>query len=417
MTLIHVGNANRKGKKMKKKICMLVLALCMTAAVTGCSSDKDDTKQEDTNKKEDSSAAADLGLAKDTRIVSVSADEMGKYITMGDYKGIDVKLEIEEVTDDQIQSTIDNTLNSNAVESTDDQAEVKEGDIVNIDFVGKKDGEAFDGGTGEDYDLTIGSGSFIEGFEEGLIGAKKGDMKELALTFPESYPSEDLAGQDVIFEVTVNYIKTLPELTDEWVKENTEYDTVDAYKEGVRAELESSNESAAQSTATNTAWNQVLDASEIKEFPQEDIDKAIAEYERSLQSYADQQEMTTDEFLEAQGMTKEDFDKQAQEYAEYKVKQLLAAQAVMDAEELTLADDEIQTVINEMVTNFGVDDISALTDQYGKDSVIESVALTRINEFVLDNANVTSAISTEDGKDGYDVDAAESEPAEEDAAE
>lgn len=402
---------------MKKKICMLVLALCMTAAVTGCSSDKDDTKQEDTNKKEDSSAAADLGLAKDTRIVSVSADEMGKYITMGDYKGIDVKLEIEEVTDDQIQSTIDNTLNSNAVESTDDQAEVKEGDIVNIDFVGKKDGEAFDGGTGEDYDLTIGSGSFIEGFEEGLIGAKKGDMKELALTFPESYPSEDLAGQDVIFEVTVNYIKTLPELTDEWVKENTEYDTVDAYKEGVRAELESSNESAAQSTATNTAWNQVLDASEIKEFPQEDIDKAIAEYERSLQSYADQQEMTTDEFLEAQGMTKEDFDKQAQEYAEYKVKQLLAAQAVMDAEELTLADDEIQTVINEMVTNFGVDDISALTDQYGKDSVIESVALTRINEFVLDNANVTSAISTEDGKDGYDVDAAESEPAEEDAAE
>lgn len=402
---------------MKKKICMLVLALCMTAAVTGCSSDKDDTKQEDTNKKEDSSAAADLGLAKDTRIVSVSADEMGKYITMGDYKGIDVKLEVEEVTDDQIQSTIDNTLNSNAVESTDDQAEVKEGDIVNIDFVGKKDGEAFDGGTGEDYDLTIGSGSFIEGFEEGLVGAKKGDMKELALTFPESYPSEDLAGQDVIFEVTVNYIKMMPELTDEWVKENTEYDTVDAYKDGVRAELESSNESAAQSTATNTAWNQVLDAAEIKEFPQEDIDKAIAEYESSLQSYADQQEMTTDEFLEAQGMTKEDFDKQAQEYAEYKVKQLLAAQAVMDAEELTLADDEIQTVIDEMVTNFGVDDISALTDQYGKDSVIESVALTRINEFVLDNANVTSAISTEDGKDGYDVDAAESEPAEEDAAE
>lgn len=402
---------------MKKKICMLVLALCMTAAVTGCSSDKDDTKQEDTNKKEDSSAAADLGLAKDTRIVSVSAGEMSKYITMGDYKGIDVKLEVEEVTDDQIQSTIDNTLTSNAVESTDDQAEVKEGDIVNIDFVGKKDGEAFDGGTGEDYDLTIGSGSFIEGFEEGLIGAKKGDMKELALTFPESYGSEDLAGQDVIFEVTVNYIKTLPELTDEWVKENTEYDTVDAYKEGVRAELESSNESAAQSTATNTAWNQVLDAAEIKEFPQEDIDKAIAEYESSLQSYADQQEMTTDEFLEAQGMTKEDFDKQAQEYAEYKVKQLLAAQAVMDAEELTLADDEIQTVIDEMVTNFGVDDISALTDQYGKDSVIESVALTRINEFVLDNANVTSAISTEDGKDGYDVDAAESEPAEEDAAE
>lgn len=402
---------------MKKKICMLVLALCMTAAVTGCSSDKDDTKQEDTNKKEDSSAAADLGLAKDTRIVSVSADEMGKYITMGDYKGIDVKLEVEEVTDDQIQSTIDNTLTSNAVESTDDQAEVKEGDIVNIDFVGKKDGEAFDGGTGEDYDLTIGSGSFIEGFEEGLIGAKKGDMKELALTFPESYGSKDLAGQDVIFEVTVNYIKTLPELTDEWVKENTEYDTVDAYKEGVRAELESSNESAAQSTATNTAWNQVLDAAEIKEFPQEDIDKAIAEYESSLQSYADQQAMTTDEFLEAQGMTKEDFDKQAQEYAEYKVKQLLAAQAVMDAEELTLADDEIQTVIDEMVTNFGVDDISALTDQYGKDSVIESVALTRINEFVLDNANVTSAISTEDGKDGYDVDAAESEPAEEDAAE
>lgn len=396
---------------------MLVLALCMTAAVTGCSSDKDNTKQEETGDKADSNAAADLGLTKDTRVVSVSADEMDKYVTLGDYKGIDVKLEVEEVTDDQIQSTIDSNLESNAVESTDEQAEVKEGDIVNIDFVGMKDGEAFDGGTGEDYDLTIGSGSFIEGFEEGLIGAKKGDVKDLALTFPENYGSEELAGQAVNFEVTVNYIKTLPELTDEWVKENTEYDTVDAYKEGVRAEIESSNESAAQSSATNTAWNQVLEATEIKEYPQEDIDKAVAEYEKTLQTYADQQKMTTDEFLEAQGMTADDFDKQAKEYAEYKVKQLLAAQAVMDAEGITLTDKEVQTVIDEMTANFGVDDISALTDEYGKDSVIESVALMRINEFVLDNANVSSSISTEDGKDGYDVDAEGTEAAEEEPAE
>lgn len=402
---------------MKKKLCMLVLALCMTAAVTGCSSDKDNTKQEETGDKADSNAAADLGLTKDTRVVSVSADEMDKYVTLGDYKGIDVKLEVEEVTDDQIQSTIDSNLESNAVESTDEQAEVKEGDIVNIDFVGMKDGEAFDGGTGEDYDLTIGSGSFIEGFEEGLIGAKKGDVKDLALTFPENYGSEELAGQAVNFEVTVNYIKTLPELTDEWVKENTEYDTVDAYKEGVRAEIESSNESAAQSSATNTAWNQVLEATEIKEYPQEDIDKAVAEYEKTLQTYADQQKMTTDEFLEAQGMTADDFDKQAKEYAEYKVKQLLAAQAVMDAEGITLTDKEVQTVIDEMTANFGVDDISALTDEYGKDSVIESVALMRINEFVLDNANVSSSISTEDGKDGYDVDAEGTEAAEEEPAE
>lgn len=402
---------------MKKKLCMLVLALCMTAAVTGCSSDKDNTKQEETGDKADSNAAANLGLTKDTRVVSVSADEMDKYVTLGDYKGIDVKLEVEEVTDDQIQSTIDSNLESNAVESTDEQAEVKEGDIVNIDFVGMKDGEAFDGGTGEDYDLTIGSGSFIEGFEEGLIGAKKGDVKDLALTFPENYGSEELAGQAVNFEVTVNYIKTLPELTDEWVKENTEYDTVDAYKEGVRAEIESSNESAAQSSATNTAWNQVLEATEIKEYPQEDIDKAVAEYEKTLQTYADQQKMTTDEFLEAQGMTADDFDKQAKEYAEYKVKQLLAAQAVMDAEGITLTDKEVQTVIDEMTANFGVDDISALTDEYGKDSVIESVALMRINEFVLDNANVSSSISTEDGKDGYDVDAEGTEAAEEEPAE
>lgn len=402
---------------MKKKLCMLVLALCITAAVTGCSSDKDNTKQEETGDKADSNAAADLGLTKDTRVVSVSADEMDKYVTLGDYKGIDVKLEVEEVTEDQIQSTIDSNLESNAVESTDEQAEVKEGDIVNIDFVGMKDGEAFDGGTGEDYDLTIGSGSFIEGFEEGLIGAKKGDVKDLALTFPENYGSEELAGQAVNFEVTVNYIKTLPELTDEWVKENTEYDTVDAYKEGVRAEIESSNESAAQSSATNTAWNQVLEATEIKEYPQEDIDKAVAEYEKTLQTYADQQKMTTDEFLEAQGMTADDFDKQAQEYAEYKVKQLLAAQAVMDAEGITLTDKEVQTVIDEMTANFGVDDISALTDEYGKDSVIESVALMRINEFVLDNANVSSSISTEDGKDGYDVDAEGTEAAEEEPAE
>ena len=404
---------------MKKKICMLVLALCMTASFTACGSKEDtkssaeaknedtkeDVKEEETQERKEDSEE----MTEDTRIVSVAADEMEKYIKLGEYKGLDVQEDVQEVTDADVETQIETNLSQNPVEVTDENAEVKEGDVVNIDYEGKKDGVAFEGGTAEGFDLTIGSGSFIDGFEDGLIGAKKGEIRNLNLTFPENYQAEDLAGQNVIFTVTVNAIKTTPELTEEWVKDNTEYDSVEKYKEGVRKNLEEINRETAKNTAMSNVWTTVMDSCEVIEYPQEDIDQAMKLFEDNLNEYAKQQNMEPEAFLETQGMTREQFDEQNKSFSEYTVKQNLVVQAIMDAEKMTLADDRSEDAKKELAANYGVDDISDLVKEFGQETVNQSIALTRVSDFILDNAKVESSIKTDDDKQGFDADAVENE--------
>ena len=404
---------------MKKKICMLVLALCMTASFTACGSKEDtkssaeaknedtkeDVKEEETQERKEESEE----VTEDTRIVSVAADEMEKYIKLGEYKGLDVQEDVQEVTDADVETQIETNLSQNPVEVTDENAEVKEGDVVNIDYEGKKDGVAFEGGTAEGFDLTIGSGSFIDGFEDGLIGAKKGEIRNLNLTFPENYQAEDLAGQNVIFTVTVNAIKTTPELTEEWVKDNTEYDSVEKYKEGVRKNLEEINRETAKNTAMSNVWTTVMDSCEVIEYPQEDIDQAMKLFEDNLNEYAKQQNMEPEAFLETQGMTREQFDEQNKSFSEYTVKQNLVVQAIMDAEKMTLADDRSEDAKKELAANYGVDDISDLVKEFGQETVNQSIALTRVSDFILDNAKVESSIKTDDDKQGFDADAVENE--------
>ena len=404
---------------MKKKICMLVLALCMTASFTACGSKEDtkssaeaknedtkeDVKEEETQERKEDSEE----VTEDTRIVSVAADEMEKYIKLGEYKGLDVQEDVQEVTDADVETQIETNLSQNPVEVTDENAEVKEGDVVNIDYEGKKDGVAFEGGTAEGFDLTIGSESFIDGFEDGLIGAKKGEIRNLNLTFPENYQAEDLAGQNVIFTVTVNAIKTTPELTEEWVKDNTEYDSVEKYKEGVRKNLEEINRETAKNTAMSNVWTTVMDSCEVIEYPQEDIDQAMKLFEDNLNEYAKQQNMEPEAFLETQGMTREQFDEQNKSFSEYTVKQNLVVQAIMDAEKMTLADDRSEDAKKELAANYGVDDISDLVKEFGQETVNQSIALTRVSDFILDNAKVESSIKTDDDKQGFDADAVENE--------
>lgn len=405
---------------MKKKLCMLVLALCMTASVTACGSKEDtksstEAKKEDTkeeSKQEDSQDNKEENsgeVTEDTRIVSVAPDEMDQYIKVGEYKGLDVQEDVQEVTDSDIDIQIQTNLSQNLVEVEDENAEVKNGDVVNIDYEGKKDGVAFDGGTAEGFDLTIGSGSFIDGFEDGLIGAKKGETRDLNLTFPENYQAEELAGQDVVFTVKINAIKTTPELTEEWVKGNTEYDSVEKYKEGVRKELEETNRQMAHNTALSNLWTTIMDSCEVVKYPQKDVDKAMKLFEDNLNTYADQQNMKPEEFLESQGMTREQFDEQSKDYAEYTVKQNLIVQAIMDAEKFTLTDEKSEEARKELEANYGVDDISDLVKEFGQETVNQSIALTRVTDFVLDNARVESSIKTDDNKQGFDADAVENE--------
>lgn len=389
---------------MKKIICVLVLSMCIACTAAGCGGDGGSSSSAQQSQTVSEGASAIF----EGRLVSVSAKEIGSYVKLGKYKGIEVDRTVDDVTDDQVQEQITNTLMSSAEEVKDEDAQVEDGDIANIDYVGTKDGEAFDGGTSEDYDLTIGSGQFIEGFEEGLVGAKIGETRDLDLTFPENYTSEELAGQDVVFTVTVNSIRRAPELTEDWVKENTEYDSIDAYEKGVRQSLETSNEQNADSIARNTAWSQVLEECEVKEYPEKDLEEAKQSYSDMLQEYADQMGQSVDEFMESQGMTQEQFEEESQQYAEYQLKQDLAVQAIMDEEGFTLADDGNNAAAEQMEKDYGMS-IDELIDQYGETSVKESVALSRVMDFIMDNAKINTVAGSSDGKDGVLTDEEEAD--------
>ena len=198
-----------------------------------------------------------------------------------------------------------------------------------------------------------------------------------------------MAGQNVSYKVTVQNVRRAAELTDEWVAKNTDYTTVDEYKEGVRAQLEQDAKDSAEEVLKSTAWSTVLENSEVKEYPQEDLDNAVSEFKSSMEVYAKQADMTLEEFVESQGISQDAFDEQSRQYAEGKVKQNLIVQGIMDAEGLSLDDKESLKVQEELVKQMGAANLAELVDTYGQSYVDESVGLLRVEDFIVKNAKVS----------------------------
>lgn len=394
---------------MKKKTYLVILALCAAMAMTACGTSagqKEETKStaesQDTADEKDSKAADSAEsdsdkestgtVSGDTRLVSV--DDISKYVTIGQYKGLSLDKSVEAVTDDMVDGRIKEELQNKAEEVT--EGSVQNGDVVTINYVGTKDGVAFDGGTANNYELTIGSGTFIDGFEDGIIGMKKGQTKDLDLTFPEEYSSEELAGQEVVFKVTLQSFKRAPELTDDWAAKNTDCKTAEEYRKEIRTTLEDEAKTSAQNTLRETAWNTVLSASEVKEYPQDDLDTAKTEFKTLYENYAKQGDMTLEDFVKAQGISMDDFEEQSSQYAEYKVKQNLIVQGIMDAENMTLEDEKSLSIQDELIKAYNVKDLAALVDKYGQAAVDESIGLLRVEDFILDNATVEEKVTAGD---------------------
>lgn len=394
---------------MKKKTYLVILALCAAMAMTACGTSagqKEETKStaesQDTADEKDSKAADSAEsdsdkestgtVSGDTRLVSV--DDVSKYVTIGQYKGLSLDKSVEAVTDDMVDGRIKEELQNKAEEVT--EGSVQNGDVVTINYVGTKDGVAFDGGTANNYELTIGSGTFIDGFEDGIIGMKKGQTKDLDLTFPEEYSSEELAGQEVVFKVTLQSFKRAPELTDDWAAKNTDCKTAEEYRKEIRTTLEDEAKTSAQNTLRETAWNTVLSASEVKEYPQDDLDTAKTEFKTLYENYAKQGDMTLEDFVKAQGISMDDFEEQSSQYAEYKVKQNLIVQGIMDAENMTLEDEKSLSIQDELIKAYNVKDLAALVDKYGQVAVDESIGLLRVEDFILDNATVEEKVTAGD---------------------
>ena len=403
---------------MKKKLVAAMLVMCMALSFTACGgSDTKDTKDTKTETAQDTGdkkkSASDTEKSSAVRLVSVS--DVSKYVTIGEYKGLTLDRASITVTDDDVQAEIDYNLQEKGTEVND--GTVEKGDTVTINFTGTIDGKEFDGGSAEDYDLVVGEGGMIDGFEDGIIGMKKGETKELNLTFPDDYYEESVAGKAAVFKITLQKFTRPAELTDEWVASNTDYKTVDEYRAAVKKELEDNEANTANYDLYSNAWSEVLANSEVKEYPKEDVDQAVKAYKKLNENYVKEAGMEMSDFLEAQGMSEEDYEEDCQQYAESKVEQNLIVQGIMDAEGLSLDDDDdMQTLKDELVSEYGYESLDELIADYGEQEVNESLALLRVERFIVDNATVNETSATDGDVANEDADP-ESEDTGIDAAE
>lgn len=394
---------------MKTKVVAAMLVTCMAVSLTACgskgNSDKETAKTETASDSSDAakteSKASDSGK-EETRIVSVK--DVSEYVTIGDYKGFTLDRYTQAVTDDDVDAEISYELQDKGTEVKD--GTVEDGDTVTINFTGTVDGKEFDGGSAEDYELVVGEGDMgIDGFEDGLVGMKKGETKELTLTLPEGYTEDDsLSGKEAVFKVTLQKFTRPSELTDEWVASNTDYKTVDDYKKSVRENLEKQASVTADNELYATAWSEVLDTSEVKKYPEEEVKKAEESYRSLNEQTAKDNGMELSDLLEAWGLTEDEFDEECQNYAESKVEQNLIVQGIIDAENLSLNDKETEELKNNLIADYGVASIDELVEAYGEDEVNESLALLRVEKFIVDQSTINEKTgSAEDSIENEDA--------------
>lgn len=311
------------------------------------------------------------------------------YVELGEYKGLTVEVSPTTVTDDEVLKQIRANAGSDILEEV-TEGTVEEGDTANIDYEGKLDGEAFDGGTAKDTDLEIGSGTFIPGFEDGLIGVKIGDTVDLPLTFPENY-TEELAGKDVVFTVTVNSVKRMPELTDDLVNQITdgEYTDVDSYKESVRKDLEDAKVASRPSEINNSLLTQIAATSTIKEYPQELVDYAANNMKNYYKQQAESSNMEFADFLSTYfSMDEDTFNEQVELVVKQNLRAELYLKAIAEAEGIELTDEEYEAKCEEFAENYGYDSVEKFKAAYTEDEIRLSALEDKVLEFLSDNATI-----------------------------
>jgi len=310
-------------------------------------------------------------------------------VTLGAYKGIEVPKADITVTDEDVENEVKAELekNSRMVDITD--RPVQDGDTVNLDYAGTVDGVAFDGGTAQGQPLVIGSGSFIPGFEEQLIGLNVGDEKDVNVTFPEEYHAPDLAGKAAVFHCVINKIqcRELPVFDEEYVQDHSEFDTVDEYKANVRKELTERKEKAAQTDKENAVVDKLIEASEM-DIPAAMVDSQVAdmynEYAQQLQS----QGIGIDMYLQYMGQTADALKEQMRPQATKRIQTRLVLEEVVKAENIEVADEKVEAELEKMAEQYKMplEDIKKYFGDYEKEQMKKDLAVQEAITLLCDNA-------------------------------
>ena len=353
---------------------------------------------EETGETGETGGTGETGEASETEAVPERPDYNAlDYVTLGEYTGLTVTVDLT-VSEEEVQQEIESSIRlSGELENVEDGV-VEEGDTVNIDYEGKLDGEAFEGGTDKGYDLEIGSNTFIDGFEEGLIGTAKGETVDLPLTFPENYFSEDLAGQDVVFTVTVNEIQRVPELTDELASTLSEgvYTDAASYQDSVRQELESQRAQQRDAMASQEILTQIAASSTIESYPQEMVDYSVESTMSYYESMAEAYGMEMEEFLTAyMGLTEEELREQAALAASQSMQTELYLKAIAEQEGIEVTEEEFQSGAQEYADQYGFESTDALMDYYGEGTVRISLLQDKVMDFLMENTTVEEVTQEE----------------------
>jgi len=312
-------------------------------------------------------------------------------VKLGEYKGIKIDKIEHTVSDEDVDNEIENVRKRNArLVPVEDRA-AENGDIAVIDFEGFKDGVPFEGGKGEGFDLELGSGSFIPGFEEQLVGKNAGDEVEVNVTFPKEYHAADLAGADALFKVKIHELKTkeYPELDDSFADEVSEFETFAEYKEDVKAKLLKKAEDQTKTETENAIVEKVCENAEV-EIPEKMIE---AQIDTMLQDFAQRlqyQGMSLEMYMQYTGATPESFREGFKEQAAKQTKTMLVLDAVMRAENVDVTDEEVNDKIAEMakIYNMEIEKLTELITDAEKENIASDVKMSKTVDLLVNNAKI-----------------------------
>ena len=315
-------------------------------------------------------------------------------VKLGKYKGVKVDKEVITVTEEEVAAEIEKERENNARTIEVEGRAVEDGDIATIDFEGFVDGVAFEGGKGENYPLTIGSGSFIPGFEEQLIGKNKDEEVDVNVTFPEDYHAEELKGKEALFKVTVKEVKTkeLPEVDDEFAAEVSEFETLAEYKEDIRKKLTEKKEKEARNAKEEAVITAIIEDSAM-EIPDAMLEtqqrQMVDEFAQRLQM----QGISLEQYFQFTGLDAEKMLEQAKPQADRRIKSRLVLEAIVAAEKITVSDEDYEKEIERMaeVYNMEKDKVREMLgeNETAKKQFMDDLAITKAADFVVSQAKET----------------------------
>jgi len=338
---------------------------------------------------------ADIGKDKD--LVIKGSVTVKPEVKLGTYKGLKLTENVHNVSDKEVDEELARRQERNARQVTVEDRAVAKDDIANINFEGFIDGKAFAGGKGENYDLVIGSGNFIPGFEDQIIGKSIGDEFEVNVTFPEDYHAEELKGKPAVFKTKVNSIsvKELPALDDEFAKDVSEFDTLDELKKDIKAKLQESADARLKQEKENAAIDAVIETMEA-DIPECMIDSRIESTIRENNARMAQQGISFEQYLGYMGTTVEQFKEQIKPNAELQVKGTLALEEIAKLENLEATDEEVDEQLQKMADAYKME--LEKVKEFMRDEDINSlksdIKITKALEFLVENATWSKAKKT-----------------------